>query len=30
MVKKFDHGLIYRSQAAEGYALLKSADTPDF
>lgn len=29
-VKKFDNGLIYRSQTAEGYALLKSAETPDF
>ncbi|WP_141735677.1 hypothetical protein [Oligoflexus tunisiensis] len=29
-VKKFDNGLIYRSQTAEGYALLKSAMTPNF
>jgi hypothetical protein len=29
-VKKFDNGLIYHSQTAEGYALLMSAETPDF
>jgi len=29
-VKKFANGLIYRSQTAEGYALLKSANMPSF
>ncbi|MDQ3232448.1 MAG: hypothetical protein M3Q07_11550 [Pseudobdellovibrionaceae bacterium] len=30
LVKKFDNGLIYHSQTAEGYALLQSAVTPEF
>lgn len=29
-VKKFSNGLIYRSQTENGYALLKSAQTPSF
>ena len=29
-VKKFSNGLIYRSQTRDGYALLKSAQTPSF
>lgn len=30
IVKKFDNGLIYRSQTSNGYALLQSALTPGF